>query len=53
LLLLLLGSSANCPLVATVKSRVYYALRTLRLVMAERGLCRLATVRRHREEPCR
>lgn len=32
--------------VGTVKSRVYYALRALRLVMAERGLCRrLATVR--------
>ena len=30
---------------STVKSRVYYALRALRLVMAERGLCRLATVR--------
>jgi DNA-directed RNA polymerase specialized sigma24 family protein len=31
--------------VGTVKSRVYYALRALRLVMAERGLCRPATVR--------
>ena len=39
--------------VATVKSRVYYALRALRLVMAERGLCFLATARKHSEEPCR